>query len=279
MNKGKSIFLLLCLAIFCIFTGCKSNDEIENDDEHEIKHEHTLVFNEESKSNCTHEGTKEFYQCDECKKMFSDSEGLNEITREEIIIPISDHKDENNDLICDYDCGKVIVDIETVINDTLVLKDVLVKSYNIPLAINTLTYIEEGLIYVNVDEGKEEKYIFIEDDNKYSLIKKESGWEKEELKEEVKYDLSYVFNEFDLEINGEIELNDCYFGTFSGRKTFKYKNKLGNGVSLIINNETLFIEGVLIYDENNNIIYELVFTFGKNEEILESFSNANNSVQ
>ena len=99
MNKGKSIFLLLCLAIFCIFTGCKSNDEIENEDEHEIKHEHTLVFNEESKSNCTHEGTKEFYQCDECKKMFSDSEGLNETTREEIIIPISDHKDENNNII------------------------------------------------------------------------------------------------------------------------------------------------------------------------------------
>ena len=54
MNKGKSIFLLLCLAIFCIFTGCKSNDEIKNEDEHEIKHEHTLVFNEESESNCTH---------------------------------------------------------------------------------------------------------------------------------------------------------------------------------------------------------------------------------
>lgn len=278
MNKCKSIFLLLFLTFLCIFTGCKKDYQNEHENEHEGNHTHNLEFNEKSMGDCLHEGKKEYYQCEDCEKMFSDSEGVNEIRLEDITIPISDHKDENNDLICDYDCGTIIVDIETVINNTLALKDVLVMSYYIPEATYTSTYIEEGFIYVNENE-KEEKYIFSESDNDYSLTKKDSSWEKEMLIEKVYYNLSYALDEFNLEINGKIELNDCFFGTFSGRKTFKYKNKLNTGVSLVINNETLFIEGILIHNESNNIIYEFVFTFGKNEDILKTFSDLKNNIQ
>ena len=223
----------------------------------------------------------EHYYCSICDKYFLDNEGKNIVTYEELIIPIDNHKDDNGDLCCDYNCGKSTItkeELQSIIDNTLSLKEVTSKSYYWPRAQSTSAYIEEGLMYVNV-EGKEEQYIYNENGKDYTLTKLYDSWEIAELASEVEYKLSYLFKEFNVMINGEIEICEYYVGAFANRKTIRFKNELDTYVSVIINSEGTLLEGILILDENNNIIYQFEFSFGKNEEVLKTFSSIKSNIQ
>ena len=53
---------------------------------------HKLTKVEAKAPTCTEAGNKEYWTCNDCKKMFSDAEGKTEITKESVIIPAKGHK-------------------------------------------------------------------------------------------------------------------------------------------------------------------------------------------
>lgn len=245
------------------------------------EYEHELIYQEGIEATCINEGMYEHYYCDTCDKYFLDNEGKTIVIYEEIIIPIDNHKDDNGDLCCDYNCGKAAIskeELQSIIDNTLSLKEVTSRSYYWPGAQYTSVYIEESLMYVNVDGG-EEKYIYNENGKDYTLTKLHDSWEKAEIVGEIEYKLAYLFKKFNVVINGEIEICGYSFGAFANRKTLKYKNELDTYVSIIVNNEGTLLEGILIHDEGNNIIYQFEFSFGKNEEVLKIFSSIKSNIQ
>lgn len=75
---------------FCDVCGIKSDTGV---DLPEI-HLHTMNKTEKKDETCTHDGNIEYYCCVSCGKLYSDSQGKNEITFESTKIKAS-HKMEN----------------------------------------------------------------------------------------------------------------------------------------------------------------------------------------
>ena len=58
---------------------------------------------------CTTDGSKEYWKCKDCKKLFSDYEGTMETTEAALVIKADgqSHTDANDDGVCDR-CGTVL---------------------------------------------------------------------------------------------------------------------------------------------------------------------------
>ena len=78
------------------------------------EHTHNIVSYEEKEPTCEVSGKKEHWYCTDCGTYFIDEEGKNTIAYEDLIIDQTEHIDENNDYLCDYDCGEVLLTKESL---------------------------------------------------------------------------------------------------------------------------------------------------------------------
>lgn len=256
-----------CINCNKIFNDSKGITELNGEDIIIPMLGHYLELQELIEPTCNSKGTEAHYTCLECAKTFSDSEGNNEITNQELEIPLLYHKDENNDFICDYACGLVLLDklqVETILNDTFNTVPVLVKDYYISGAIETYTYIENNLIYVSNNEGSE-KLIYLYNGLNY-IIDKNNEWSNDVYTGDAIYNCNYVFNQYNIEINSDIFITEISWGSFSGRMAVSYKNSSNINVGLILNESGTLLDGILIYDEYNNIIHEISIIIGENQD-------------
>ena len=60
------------------------------------EHVHTVEKIDAKEATCTEPGNKEYWTCSVCGKYFSDEAGTTEITKEETILPVTDHHDWGN---------------------------------------------------------------------------------------------------------------------------------------------------------------------------------------
>ncbi len=238
--------------------------------------EHNLEYNALIEATCTKEGEKEYYYCWVCQNYFANEEGTQQISDESLVISKKEHIDENNNYICDYNCGEVLIAKETlqgIITNTLSSTKVTVKEWYIPASIRSSYYFDDNLLYMNEDEGQEEKYYYTENGVNYLLTKK-GEWEKEISTDEVSYNLSFLFDEiYDLEITGNIWTWTCSHGAFTDENMFRYTNSLGVGVSLKLNEEGTLLDGIILFHENGSFTHEFVITYGKNEAIVTTLEN------
>ena len=241
---------------------------------------HNLIHYNLVEPTCEVSGKKEHWYCTDCGTYFIDEEGKNTIAYEDLIIDQIEHIDENNDYLCDYDCGEVLLTKETlqkIIEDTLASTKVMVNEWHTPSNTNTSYYFDNNLLYMNVYEGENEKYYYTEGDKTY-LLNKKYVWDVE-ITEEINYAISYLFEgEFNLEIASDIEGEICGYGPIEGRTIFYYNNSLGTKVAVSLNEDKALINGMYIYDENGNYIYSYEFIYGEKEEIISGLDDAKDSV-
>jgi len=82
LNRSKLFILLVCLAM-TLTVSLASCDIISGGENTPPEHTHELTEVSEVAATCTEAGTKAYYKCDECKKLFADAEGAKEITAPE----------------------------------------------------------------------------------------------------------------------------------------------------------------------------------------------------
>ena len=238
----KKIFLLtLALISMLILFGCKD------------EHVHTLVSHEKRDATCQREGTNAYYACDGCGKLFRDANGLTEITRESLVIPKTSHADEDVDFICDFLCGSMLF-TEEVLNDllydTLTLSTATVRDYCFFSAINTYYNIFKDHIRIIYDTGANEEYIYNgdSDDGAFNVG-------------------SILSEKYDLTCTSDIVPAICFIKEFKNRQVFKYKNSDGQFVGVVVNEDATLLDGILIYDASDNLIYEIKITPETENEI------------
>ena len=188
-------------------------------------HTHNLIHYNLIESTCVGNGKKEHWHCPDCGTYFIDEEGKNVIAYEDLTIDKIEHLDENNDYLCDYECGEILLSqeaLQKIIEDTLSSTKVTVNEYHTSSDTNTSYYFDNNLLYMNVNEGENEKYYYTEGDETY-LLNKEYVWDAE-IAEEINYAISYLFKgEFSLEISSDIEGEICEYGPLRGKNIFYYK--------------------------------------------------------
>ena len=242
--------------------------------------DHNLHHYELEESTCTEEGKKECWYCPNCGTYFIDAEGEHAIAYEDLTIDKIEHLDENNDYLCDYGCGEVLLakeSLQQIIESTLSSTKVTVDEYHTPSVTNISYYFDNNLLYMNVNEGENEKYYYSEGDETY-LLNKEYVWDVE-ITEEINYAISYLFEgEFSLEIASDIESEICEYGPLEGKTIFYYNNSLGTKVAVSLSEDKTLIDGVYISDENGNYIYSYEFIYGENEEVINGLADAKDSI-
>ena len=82
-------------------------------------HTHQLSFREASEAGCEEEGNIGFYQCDICKKGFSDAGGTDQLADNSWIIPASGHSPEENVTKASFDRDGLVVKKCTVCGEML----------------------------------------------------------------------------------------------------------------------------------------------------------------
>jgi len=241
---------------------------------------HNLMHYNLFEPTCTEIGKKEHWYCPDCGTYFIDAEGKNVIAYEDLTIDKVDHVDENNDYLCDYECGEVLLSLEAfkkIIEDTLSSTKVMVNEYQASSDTNISYYFDNNLLYMNVNEGENEKYYYTEQDKTY-LLNKKYVWNVE-ITEEINYAISYLFKgEFSLEIASDIKDEICEYGPLEGKTIFYYNNSLGTKVSISLSDDKSLIDGVYIYDEYGNYIYSYEFIYGEKEEIINGLDDVKDSV-
>lgn len=241
---------------------------------------HNLMHYNLFEPTCEENGKKEHWHCPDCGTYFIDEEGKNVIAYEDLTIDKTDHLDENNDYLCDYGCGEVLLSqeaLQKIIDDTLSSTKVTVNEYHTSTDTNISYYFDNNLLYMNVNEGEKEKYYYTEGDKTY-LLNKGYVWDVE-ITEEINYTISYLFEgESSLEIADDIKDEICEYGPLEGKTIFYYNNSLGTKVSISLSDDKSLIDGVYIYDENGNYIYSYEFIYGENKEIINGLDDAKDSV-
>ena len=241
---------------------------------------HNLIHYNLFEPTCTENGKKEHWHCPDCGRYFIDAEGKNVITYEDLTIDKIDHVDENNDYLCDYECGEVLLSqeaLQKIIEDTLSSTKVTVNEYQASSDTNISYNFDNNLLYMNVNEGENEKYYYTEQDKTY-LLNKGYVWNVE-ITEEINYAISYLFKgEFSLEIASDIKDEICEYGPLEGKTIFNYNNSFGTKVSISLSDDKSLIDGVYIYDEYGNYIYSYEFIYGEKEEIISGLDDAKDSV-
>ena len=275
----KSILLTSCLCWVLIATfGCGSQEDISDS---KTEHMHSLVCYEAKEPSCTENGSIKFWYCNGCGTYFCNEEGTQIVNEEDLFITLKDHIDENNDDLCDYGCGKVLFAKETlqqIINNTMSRKKVTVSEMYIPRSQSTTYYFDDNLLYVNVDNGKQENYYYTEEGVTHHLVKS-NEWSREISLEAINYNISYIFDEkFNLEIASELSIYKCNYGFFEGKKMFRYTNDNEILVDVKLNDDLTLLEGIYIHEENNNIIYMFEMVYGENEDIYNNFEDINNYI-
>lgn len=61
---------------------------------------HQLAYHEAKTATCTEDGTKAYWECDVCHKLFTDANGQTETTQEALVVPATGHDWSNKDGIC-----------------------------------------------------------------------------------------------------------------------------------------------------------------------------------
>lgn len=243
--------------------------------------DHSLEHYEMVDSTCTETGTIECWYCNVCETYFSDEEGTQLIDEENIVITQKEHIDENNDYICDYGCGEVLLaeeKLQQIIQNTLSSSKVTVKEKYIPSATQTTYYFDDNLLYANIEERQQENYYYTEEGITY-ILTKTNEWTKETTTEVIDYNISYLFdNKFDLEISSDLLIYNCDYGFFEGSIMFGYTNTLGTQVDIKLNDDSTLLEGIYIHDESNNIIYMFEMVYGNDEKIVSTFEDINNYI-
>ncbi len=238
---------------------------------------HSLEHYEMVDSTCTEDGIQEYWYCNVCENYFTDEEGSQIINEEDLVIKKA-HIDENNDYLCDYDCGNVLITkekLQKIIIDTLSSTKVTVNDFYTPSLTRNSYYFDENLLYIINDE-EQEKYYYTENEITY-LLTKTDEWKKEVTSEDISYTLSYLFEEtYDLEIAENIGSWTCENGSFIDEKLIRYRNSLGTDVALKINEDGTLLDAILFFDEGGNFIHEFVITYGENKEIIETLKDINN---
>ena len=62
--------------------------------------DHQLAYHEAKTATCTEDGTKAYWECDVCHKLFTDANGQTETTQEALVVPATGHDWSNKDGIC-----------------------------------------------------------------------------------------------------------------------------------------------------------------------------------
>ncbi len=90
---GVTICLLLAMCLLSFFAACKmsDSDESETNKPSSEKETHTLTYVDKVEPTCTTSGTKAYYSCSHCNKLFKDSEGKNGVYLNELKIPPLGH--------------------------------------------------------------------------------------------------------------------------------------------------------------------------------------------
>lgn len=238
---------------------------------------HDLEHHESVASTCTKEGIQEYWYCDVCKTYYTDEEGSQIINEEDLVIK-KEHIDENNDYVCDYDCGNVLITkekLQKIIIDTLSSTKVTVNDFYTPSLTRNSYYFDENLLYIINDE-EQEKYYYTDNEIAY-LLTKTDEWKKEVTSEDISYTLSYLFEEtYDLEIAENIRSWTYGNGSLIDEKLIRYTNSLGLDVALKINEDGTLLDAILFFDEGGNFIHEFIITYGENVAIGETLKDINN---
>lgn len=234
----KKLFLLLvCFATLLALGACQQPEPQPG----EPPHTHTLSYFEQEDPSCTEEGRRAFWECDECGELFADEEGSTSVAQEELVISAPGHKDENEDLACDG-CGKfmfAVDDLRAAIDATLSLSHATVSEYYFVSNMQVYYAIEDGVIRIT---GDREEVIDGESTDGALCV-------------------GYVFaDRFDLSIASEITQDQCFVGTFADRQTLLFVNESGTKVACLLGEDAATLDGILIYDEYGNILYEFVIT-------------------
>jgi len=256
-------------------------DTVSSDEQLKIEATgHGLSYTEGEEETCTKDGNREYWYCDDCDTYFLDADATQPTTQDALVISQKAHADENNDYICDYDCGKVLFakeQLQTIINNALSSTKVTLKETYIPGAENNTYYFDENLLYLN--DGYLESYYCTENGFTYVYTKSDE-WTKETTSESITYNISHVLNDrFNFDIDSEIIADNCTYGIFDGHKMFKFKNALGLYVMIKLNADGTLLEEIYICDEYNNIIYTYQLIYGENEQVLDAFKEISDNMQ
>lgn len=119
-----------------IIVKASYGDSISDTKEIIITSPHTLVHHDKIDATCKDTGIKEYWYCEECNKYFLDNEHKNEITLDDLIIPVSDvhtpktipgvdstcsKEGYTDEVICSV-CGKVLTPSETIAKKKHIIK-------------------------------------------------------------------------------------------------------------------------------------------------------------
>ena len=164
--------------------------------------------------------------------------------------------------------------INVLLNNTYNLKEAKVEYYHVPSISRDTLYVEDNLIYESIS-STHEKYIYSKEGSNYSLTKKyyEEEWKKEELTEEISYNLGYfIKDKYNFEPISTPEKYTGFFEHFEGIEGYTYISKNNTIIDIFINEELETLDGFLIYDEYNNIIEEYYIVLEKQnyKETLDS---------
>jgi len=258
VKSGLLIILVFMSILFLV--DCKNKNKNNNNN----NHVHEFTHFEYNDSTCINEGNIEYWQCTSCNKLFSDNNGENEISKNDTVILIKSHIDDDHNYKCDYQCGTTMIDnedISNIIENTFALQEAKLESYDIPHSINTEYYAEEGLIYYN-DESIAEYFY----DNKLFIKgRNDINWSKIKFEGEVEYNLGYYFknNSFDFSIKEEVSEITGYYGKFQEIEGFEFINNSNHKIMIFINYDKNILDGIQIKNAYDNIICEVTITIGK----------------
>ena len=87
----KKIYLpFIAFSLLGFLAGCTDNQSSPSTTVVET-HKHNLIETKSKEATCTEDGNITYYTCSECKKIFSDIDGTQEITLEDTVIGASGH--------------------------------------------------------------------------------------------------------------------------------------------------------------------------------------------
>lgn len=159
-----------------------------------------------------------------------------------------------------------IEDFEIIIQNTFALQEVSVHKWYIPAVVYNNFYVEDGLMYENIDET-EEIYTYLEDYKNYKMsrMNKDDNWTKSEIMDDVEYNLGYYLsNMLNFEVKNDFkEYSYEAFDNYIGGSGVTFYNNDDVKIGCIINDTGEYLAGIHVYDKNENIIYQYTITKGK----------------
>lgn len=236
MKTLKAIFFIL---LSTILFGCNENTPSTGVSEEASQSENTSIKPtiEETESS-------------------SDSEIIPPPTIENTSEPVSEPISEPiSESISEPEPSINVEEVSSIINQTFDLSNVTILYVNAPSATEKEIFITSGIYYEKVDSI--ESYIYQKEGINYKVSKiyGTEEYEKVEYTEYIEYNLRYLFKDFDFEISSDIseyEFFDLYdFGACNG---YVFINNENTKIGISINEETLLLENIYIFDENGNII-------------------------